>query len=97
MILTMITDCQMTNDDILDIRRRALEEAAQVAWEAAEKNRVTALKLRIRSNNQAKQYDGDIANQTMISAQALDACAEEARLIYSRILALRTGLPERMP
>lgn len=78
----------MTQADILDIRRRALEEAAQVAWEMAEQNRVMALKLRLKSNKQAMLYDPDIAEQTMISAQVLDACAEEARSIYSRILSL---------
>lgn len=76
----------MTNDDILDIRRRAFEEAAQIAWEMAEQNRVSALKMRLHSNKQARIYgEGDIADQTMISAQVLDACAEECRCIAERI------------
>lgn len=84
----------MTQADILDIRRRALEEAAQIAWDMAEQNRVSALKLRLKANKQAQLYDPDVADQTMISAQVLDACAEEARSIYARILALKPAKPE---
>ncbi|HCK83016.1 MAG TPA: hypothetical protein DHW63_00350 [Hyphomonadaceae bacterium] len=76
----------MTNDDILDIRRRAFEEAAQIAWEMAEQNRVSALRLRLSSNKKAQIYgNNDDADQTMISAQVLDACAEECRVIAERI------------
>jgi hypothetical protein len=83
----------MTQSEILDIRRRAIEEAAQIAWDMAEQNRVSALKLWLKANKQAQLYDPDVADQTMISAQALDACAEEARCIYARILALKPRSP----
>lgn len=76
----------MTNDEILSIRRRALEEAAQIADTMAEQNRATAQDMHRRSGKQARLYgDGDIADQTKISAQVLDACAEEAACIAIRI------------
>lgn len=83
----------MMRDDILSIRRRALNEAAQIAWDMAEQNRVSALKLRLKANKQMKLYDSDVADQNIISAQVLDACAEEARCIYARILALAPASP----
>lgn len=81
----------MTNDEILDIRRRAFEEAAQIAYDMAEQNRVSAIALHLRSNKQVKLYgpDSDIAEQTKISAQVLDACVEEGRCIAERIMQAR--------
>lgn len=76
----------MTNDEILDVRRRAFEEAAQIAWDMAEQNRVSALSLHLKSNKQARLYDEEVAEQTKISAQALDALAVECRCIAERIM-----------
>lgn len=75
----------MTREDILDIRRRAFEEAAELADAAAERNRASAIKLHQRAARQAQLYDEDVADQTKISAQVLDACAEEARVIAHHI------------
>lgn len=82
----------MTQEEILDIRRRALEEAAQLAYDMSEQNRVSALQLHLRSNKQAAMGFDDAADQTKISARVLDACAEEGRCIAERIRALKPRL-----
>lgn len=91
----------MTNDEILDIRMRAFEEAAQIADEMAAQNRASAVELHQRSARLAKVYGrsasefgaGFEADQTKISAQVLDACAEEAESIAFRIRARKPGGP----
>lgn len=82
----------MAKDEILDIRMRALEDAAVIADECAKQSREAANKLHVRSNKLAKIYGrsaADDADQTKISAQVLDACAEEAESIAFRIRALK--------
>lgn len=79
----------MSSADILDIRRRALIEAAEIAERAAAKNETQAVSMHRRSKRQAEIYgDDDAADQTKISAQVLDACAIEARYIAQAIRAL---------
>lgn len=78
----------MTNEEILDISRRAFIEAAQIAIDMADQNRASALKLHQRAAKQARLYSEEVADNTKISAQVLDACAVECRCIAERILAL---------
>lgn len=78
----------MTNEEILDIRRRALVEAAQIASDMAEQNRTQAVQLHQRAAKQARLYSEEAGDNTKISAQVLDACAVECRCIAERILAL---------
>lgn len=84
----------MSRDEILDIRRRAFEEAAQIAYDMAEQNRVSALNLHMKANKQARLYDEDVAEQTKISAQVLDALAVECRCVAERIM---QAAPRRSP
>jgi hypothetical protein len=77
----------MSDEDILDIRRRAFEDAASIADEFAADNKRKAAQLHRRSNKQARLYgeDSDAADQTKISAQVLDMCAIEAASIATAI------------
>lgn len=65
----------------------ALEEAASIADGMATENEARAIDLHKRSNKQAAAGFDDRAEQTKISAQVLDECANEARAIAAAIRA----------
>lgn len=66
-------------------RALAMEEAAMLADGIAAQNEIKARELHCRSNRQERSYGADVAEQTKISAQVLDCCAQEARSIASAI------------
>lgn len=67
-------------------RSLALEEAALIAEKMARENRKKAVELHLRSNRQAAAFMGaERAEQTKISAQVLDACADECEAVAAAV------------